>query len=206
MPSRHVVKDFSLTDSFHVLNRGTGQRDIFDDNHDRARFMRTITSRIQGKLNGRVTLRGFCLMSNHFHLVLTQIDEDAITKLMHGAMTSYVMQYNIRHNRVGALFQDRYKAIPLPDTRAIRSVLAYVHLNPGRDYESHEYSSHDLYAGVRKEPWFDSGPATDLFPTAGHYEKFMRQRKRRLKELQNEVSALWTPFDGTPVADPGLAR
>ncbi|MBI5311235.1 MAG: transposase [Actinobacteria bacterium] len=196
MPSRNVVKNYRNGAFFHAYNRGANGQAIFLDDHDRNWFMYELTSRLPAL---DVALVAFALMPNHFHLVLKQLRDGGITRLMHALSGTYTRRFNTRHNRYGSLFQGKFKASGPHGKEAARKVTAYTHLNPidlraAEPWERFEYSSHRLFTGERVETWFAKPIASDLFPTDDSYAKFMRQSERRRKQLERDVSALWTPL------------
>lgn len=196
MPSRNVVKNYRNGAYFHAYNRGVDGQQIFRDDHDRNWFMHELTSRLPAL---DVALVAFALMPNHFHLVLKQLRDDGISRLMQVLSSTYTRRFNGRHNRYGSLFQGKFRASGPHDKAAARKVIAYTHLNPidlrgGEPWERYEFSSHTLFTGDRVEKWFDASIAEDLFVTDDAYSKFMRQSERRRKQLDREVSALWTPI------------
>ena len=136
MPSKNSVKSFEPEAMYHVYNRGVDKRIIFVDERDYAVFLSFLkyallsddeikqanyvdknsisdSARFNLRREGlakRLQLVSFCLMPNHFHLLLYQYDQEAITKLMRSIGTGYSMYFNKRHGRTGTLFQGVYKA------------------------------------------------------------------------------------------------
>ncbi len=84
-------------------------------------------------LMGEVQLLAYCLMPNYFHLLFYQVSEDGVTKFMRRLATAYSMYFNNRYNRVGALFQGRFRARLLPTDQYVGHVSRYIHLCP-HDY------------------------------------------------------------------------
>ncbi|MBK5229559.1 MAG: transposase [Thermoleophilia bacterium] len=147
VPSRNVIKRYRNDAFFHAYNRGINGDEIFVDNFDRQMFLAAFVRRLPSP---DVSLVAYCLMPNHFHLVLRQRRDAGITRLMRPALTSYVRQFNGRHRRFGGLFQGVFKASDPLTKRAARSVVAYVHLNPidlrrGVPWEEYEFSSHRVF-------------------------------------------------------------
>src|SRR5690606_22360993 len=122
MPSKNTVKEFTKEQYYHVYNRGVEKRAIFLDDEDYTVFLGLIKKYLTGKtdqkkhrhafdsLSGEVQLIAYCLMPNHFHLLLYQKSDDGITKLMRRLTTAYAMYFNNKYNRIGRLFQGTYKA------------------------------------------------------------------------------------------------
>ena len=138
---------FSEGEYYHVYNRGVDKRDIYLDNADRLRFNRLLhiansTKPVVYKLVQRlpldkvevgerlVAIGAYCLMPNHFHLLVKEIKEGGITSFMEKLMTGYSKYFNKRNNRTGALFQGRFKAEHVDRDEYLKYLYAYIHLNP----------------------------------------------------------------------------
>lgn len=174
MPSRNTVKEFADDQYYHLYNRGVEKRDIFLDDQDYVIFLgllkKYLTGQGENKKNRhkytnfaeRIELLSFCLMPNHFHLLLYQKDKDAITQFMRRVMTGYSMYFNDRYNRVGSLFQGRYKASRINADDYLHHISRYIHLNP-KDYEKWPYSSFKNYTGEKKTKWVKTDTILGLF-------------------------------------------
>jgi REP element-mobilizing transposase RayT len=112
----------------HVYARGIEKRLIYLDDVDRKSFLDRI-----GKNLPKWGMRclGWALMPNHFHLLL-QSDKGYLSSFMHCLLTGYSMWFNERHQRVGHLFQNRYKSPVVCKDGYFRDVVRYIHLNPVR--------------------------------------------------------------------------
>jgi len=77
-----------------------------------------------------VDLCAFCLMSNHFHLVLREKQENGASQFMQKLATAYVMYFNEKYERTGALFEGPFKARHIDNDRYLKYMVAYLHLNP----------------------------------------------------------------------------
>ncbi len=130
---------------FHVLNRGVDKRDIVLDDRDRVRFMHDLFvfndqhPALHHKLSKRqeerrprkllVQIHSFCLMSNHYHLILSPVAENGIALFMKKLSMGYTKYFNERYSRSGALWQGKYKRIPLLNDAHFLYIPYYVHLN-----------------------------------------------------------------------------
>lgn len=76
-----------------------------------------------------VEILAFCLMPNHFHLLLRQVRDGGIPLFMR-KLGGYVVYFNKRYERVGSLFQNRYKAVEITDDRQLTTIFSYIHTNP----------------------------------------------------------------------------
>ncbi|HET8581135.1 MAG TPA: transposase [Candidatus Paceibacterota bacterium] len=93
-----------------------------------------------------VAIGAYCLMPNHFHLYVTPLVENGISKFMQRLQTAYTMYFNERHARSGALFQGTFKARHVLDDRYARYLFSYIHLNPAKLVDPHwkEFGSRDF--------------------------------------------------------------
>ena len=117
---------------YHVTSRGNQKQAIVRDDQDRGTFLEFL-GKAHEKLGG--IIHAFCLMDDHFHLLLEPPRGD-LSRFMHFVKTSYSVYYNARYSRVGHLFQGRFKAILIEADAYAQTVSRYIHLNPvraGRD-------------------------------------------------------------------------
>ncbi len=134
---------------YHVYNRGTDKRLLFRDDTDSQRFLKLLfLSNSVESINVRNILRknnepytfergtplvnigAYCLMPNHFHMLLTPCVEDGITMFMQKLGTAYSMYFNKRYNRTGTLFEGPFKAKWADSDIYLKYLYAYIHLNP----------------------------------------------------------------------------
>jgi REP element-mobilizing transposase RayT len=129
---------------YHVMNRGDRREEIFRDDQDRARFLETLAE-VCAKTGWQV--HAFCLMPNHFHLVV----ETPLANLVAGMkwfLGTYTSRFNRRHKLSGHLFSGRYKSLLVGGQGGyLRTVCEYVHLNPVRASLLAEEES------LRRYPW-----------------------------------------------------
>lgn len=107
MPSINATKKYLPDSYYHIYNRGVEKREIFVDNEDVAVFEKYV---IDAALKQKVKICEYAYKPNHFHLLVFQSDSRAIVRLMRSISARYTVYFNIRHARVGRLFQGTYKA------------------------------------------------------------------------------------------------
>ena len=127
----------SESNLYHVISRGVGRCIIFEDDNDRIRFLRALEKCAR---DHHAEILAWCLMSNHFHL-LARAELDHLAEFMRKLNASYATYFNKRHDRVGHLFQGRYKSEPVADDQYFLTALRYIHQNPARAgiCPTHEY-------------------------------------------------------------------
>ncbi|OGI45928.1 hypothetical protein A2121_00810 [Candidatus Nomurabacteria bacterium GWB1_40_6] len=145
---------FVVGEFYHIYNRGVEKRIIFQNVTDYKRFLALLyiaNSSEQVHINNNVWYKGdidsvfendrgeplvaigaYCLMPNHFHLLLTPLVEGGISKFMLKLQTGYSMYFNKKNDRVGALFQGVFKSQHIDDDVYLRYIYTYIHLNPAK--------------------------------------------------------------------------
>lgn len=113
----------------HVLNRGNARIAVFEDEADYQAF-ENLVARACERLPLRVL--GYCLMPNHFHLVLWPFEDGELSRWMQWLMTAHVRRYHRRCGSSGHIWQGRFKAFPIQEDEHLLSVLRYVERNPLR--------------------------------------------------------------------------
>jgi REP element-mobilizing transposase RayT len=184
---------------YHVMNRGDRREAIYLDDEDRERFLETLGETC-AKTGWRV--QAWCLMSNHFHLVL-ETPQANLAVGMKWLLGTYTQRFNRRHRHWGHLFGGRYKA-QMIDGRSpayLRTACDYVHLNPARagiiaeqePLETYAWSSYPAYLRVKERPdWLaverllgEHGLQED---TAGNRREFSRRMEQQRQEPEAAVA------------------
>lgn len=139
--------EFSLDEYYHIYDRGVDKRVIFLDEGDHDRFVRLLytansdtsiyLSQLQGKAlseirrgKNLVAIGAWCLMPNHFHILLKEISEDGISIFMQKLLTAYSMYFNKKYYRKGTLFETTFLAKHLGYDQYLKYQYTYIHLNP----------------------------------------------------------------------------
>ena len=142
---------------FHIIARGNNRQDIFHDNEDRHKYLNRLAFYFG---EGGVILYCFCLMTNHIHLLL-EMGERPISRVLQRLHTWYVRYHNQKYERVGHLFQGRYKAVLCDKDAYLLELVRYIHLNPVRagivkDPGEYSWSSHSVYLGLANFPFLNT--------------------------------------------------
>lgn len=183
MPAKNTVKIYIQGGCYHLYNRGVEKRHIFQDREDYITFINLLKmylslpkvpkgsdpkSAYYGKknLHGQIELLAYCLMPNHFHLLVRQQTKEGITNLMRCINTNYVVYFNKKYNRVGSLFQGRYKAVLVENDAYLLHLSRYIHLNPASfatDFAKYAYSSYMDYLNERITEWLNRDMILNYF-------------------------------------------
>lgn len=182
MPAKNSRKIYVNNGYYHTYNRGVEKRNIFLDDQDYTVFLhllkyylspppknenehplkdlpdiKMVRPRPLKNLNYEIELMAFCLMPNHYHLLIKQNSVDGMPKLIRRLTTTYSMYFNKRYDRVGYLFQGRYRAVMITKDSYLLHLSRYIHLNPagltGPHPVSYPYSSYPYYLGEKKSDW-----------------------------------------------------
>ncbi|MFW6210129.1 MAG: transposase [Patescibacteria group bacterium] len=140
---------FAPGEFYHVFNRGTEKRMIYQTTSDYQRFVNLLyLANTSTPINVRdivrdyrtvwdyeisdrlVSVGAYCLMPNHFHILLTPLTEDGVGVFMNKLCTSYTMYFNKKSERTGSLFQGTYKSTHADSNNYLKYLYAYIHLNP----------------------------------------------------------------------------
>jgi len=186
MASKNSVKTYAENTIYHVYNRGVEKRIIFEDEQDYKVFLGYLKEylspppkpdipqirivnvqdhvfasikRTPNNYFGKVELLVYGLMPNHFHLIIRQCaDKNALKELTHSLLLRYSMYFNKKYNRVGKLFQDRYKAVIVMDEVYLLHLSRYIHINPYEYTKDlvNAYSSYGEYLKIRNTSWINT--------------------------------------------------
>lgn len=113
---------------YHITSRGDRREDIFDDDDDRLMWLEVLAEALE---SFDATVFAWCLMSNHYHIVL-RTRRANLSRLMRHLNGVYTQRYNRRHGKVGHLYQGRFKGILVQEDAYLLEVCRYVDLNPVR--------------------------------------------------------------------------
>lgn len=223
MPSKNIIKVNVENGYYHIYNRGVEKRKIFQDTQDYKVFLNylkeylspppelktlTTTFTLQGSTfkgvprqpknyHDKIVLLAYCLIPNHFHLLIKQVEKGVMKNFMQSLLTRYSMYFNKKYERVGTLFQGIYKATLINDESYLLHLSRYIHLNPF-EYSPvlvRAYSSYAEYLGKRKTKWintklilsfFDQAKLTILKKT-NSYKDFVEKYKKDSKEILGDL-------------------
>jgi len=213
---------FGNEEIYHVFNRGIDRRPTFTTKRDYYRALETLEyyrfanhtmrfsyyqslpfqerSEIKEQLyqgnEARVNILAYCLMPNHFHLLLQQKKEFGISRFMADFTNSYTKYFNAKHERVGPLFQGLFKAVHIESDEQLMHIVRYIHLNPVVSYicslenlENFPYSSYREYLSSNLHP-FVSPISLDFFKSIDQFKEFTSDQidyGRQLEKIKHLV-------------------
>ena len=161
---------------YHIYNRGINGCMIFGNDENKNFFLRQFSK----YLSEKISIFAFCLMDNHYHLVI-RLNEDGkiVTQAFSNFFNSYAKAFNKENGRTGSLFEKHFKRIKLNDEEYLKQLILYVHLNPKHHldlkFEEYKYSSYLAFIS-NKETKIDRKEVLKLF---GGRENFIFSHKQK---------------------------
>jgi len=156
MPIRQTI--FLPDGYYHIYNRGSEKRTIFLSKRDYKNFLDRVEKNMQ---KYSVDVLAYCLMPNHFHFLVHQTHQESIQQCFHVIQLGHAKYFNTKHERIGPLFQGRFKAKAVEHDEYLLQLSAYIHRNSLDSWNtkdsrnvllSYPYSSYRAY--VAKQPSF----------------------------------------------------
>lgn len=170
MPYRYL-KRIDDSQYFHVFNRGNDRKNIFLSAADYGRFLEKLQ---EYSLKHNVEVVAFCLMRNHYHLLLQEAEIGGIAKLMQRLNVAHAMYFNKRYQQIGHLYQGPYKEKCINTDAYMLQVSAYIHNNPvgiGKDPQSYVWSSFPDYLGGQAS-WLNKAPILGYFAESNKVQAY----------------------------------
>lgn len=127
---------------YHIYNRGINRCNIFKSDENKQYFL----NKLKEHLHDVITVYAYCLMDNHFHLIVQVLNEKEVTQKFSNFFNAYAKAFNKQEKRTGSLFEKHFKRIKLADQSYLRNLIVYVHQNPKShltiDFENYKFSSY----------------------------------------------------------------
>lgn len=192
---------------YHIFNRGVAKLPIFTDKRDYKRFLETIYYyQFQGpkpqfsqlnrfkdfkfeKNKKIVEIFCYCLMPNHYHFIIKQLQENGISEFIGKLSNSYTKFFNTKHKRVGPLLQGQFKAVRIAGEEQLLYVSRYIHLNPTtsflvRDLKEYSWSSYPAYIGLKIDKICTCEFILSMFKSKQKYEQFVLDQVEYAQSLE----------------------
>ncbi|PIR74896.1 MAG: hypothetical protein COU35_00015 [Candidatus Magasanikbacteria bacterium CG10_big_fil_rev_8_21_14_0_10_47_10] len=208
-------KIFRAGEYYHIFNRGVGKTDIFLDESDHIFFLRRLRENVVPEKvpfserrepspggyvrkempPGSFALICYCLMLNHFHLLIRQETDLPVSKLLLKIGTSYSKYFNQKYERIGGSFQDAFKAVNINTDSYLLWLSAYIHQNPKvaglvENLENYQWSSYPDYIGARNGTLCEKGIILSQFDNKQDYKKFVEDSYAKIKKKKEMESLL----------------
>lgn len=208
-------------DIYHILNRGVEGRNIVESDNDRRRFVRDLYemndsrpirnlwyrasspfSDLRNHYDDRkrlVTIHGWCLMNNHYHILLSENCSGGLTTFLRKFNIGYANYFNEKHDRSGALFQGRTKKLLIEKDAHFLWILHYIHFNPldffkkAGDWRTQcLVSSKDTTKWLDKYKWssYRDYLGEDIFSPILEGSFMFKDRKQHIKESRRYLSSI----------------
>ena len=149
-----AAREKSQSETYHIMLRGINQQQIFEDEQDYQKFIEIIKT-YQAICEYKIF--AYCLMGNHIHLLM-EFKKEPIEQVFKRIGSKYVYWYNVKYQRKGHLFQDRFKSEPVNDEQYYLTVLRYILQNPEnalicktKDYKWSSIGAYDHKSFVKTE-------------------------------------------------------
>ncbi len=163
---------------YHIYNRGINGCEIFKNNGNYSYFIKLLSK----YLTSYVTVYAYCLLSNHFHLVVRiNVDQKIASQKFSNFFNAYAKAFNNANNRTGGLFEKPFKRIILKSENYLKNLIVYVNTNPIKhkvslNFENYLYSSYSDCSD-KKSQIVDVNEVLDLFDDIENF-KFVHRYKK----------------------------
>jgi len=173
MPRRRT--QFAQGQYYHIYNRGVERRPIFREEENYLYLLRLVKE-YTGELG--VTVIAYCLMPNHYHVLVRQDGEKRAGLLPQLAFNRYTKAFNKRYGRTGTLFEGRYRSVWVDRTEYLFHLCRYIHANPVKAglasrLEEWPFSNYLEWVQKRKGTLVDREFVAESFPDADEYREFV---------------------------------
>lgn len=189
MPSKNIIKEYVEEACYHVYNRGVAKQAIFLNEQDYKVFLSYLKIYLSKKdelqkiaptrqlknFFEEFILLAYCLMPNHFHMLVWQKNQRTIANFMRSIGTKYSRYFNKKYHRVGPVFQSRYKAVLVKTENQFIYLSKYIHRNPlptRTDLVDYKYSSYMNYLGLINQTWVDKSEILSYFSKLNPKESY----------------------------------
>jgi len=212
MPRRRVI--LANGEIYHIFNRSIAGIPIFKGVRETDIFLEAMRFYLQLKPPTKfsiyrkskarypisleekiVTIINYCLMPNHFHLILRQEKDDGVKNFMQRVSNSFAHYFSIKYKKRGHVFEDKYKAVHVETEEQLLHLSRYIHLNPVTAYltekpENYPFSAYLLYLGQNNTDFVDPSIVLSSFSSRKKYKDFVLAQidyQRTLKEIEHLI-------------------
>jgi len=201
-------KEFAKDEIYHIYNRGVSKMDIFIDEQDFKVFLSRLKENLFSELidysllpkqvirrkvlpPNSYDLISYCLMPNHFHILIKQNTNLSISKIILKVFTGYSKYFNKKYGRVGPIFQDSFKAVRIHKNNQLLWVSYYIHKNPieakiVKNIKDYKWNSYLEYVGLTSDPICKKDLILGQFQKSDNYHGYFKSNKYD-KEVQTQL-------------------
>jgi putative transposase len=172
---------------YHIINRGNMKMQLFDDTEDYEYFLELLQ---KGTKREKVEIHAYCLMPNHFHLLLIPQEEKSLSRLMQWVMTSHVRYYHKKNKTSGHIWQGRYKSFMVEKESYYLTLIRYIEANASRAKlvkRAEEWNYGSLQERVTKQRTMLNEPYVELYD---EWVKYVNTpfKEGELENIRNSVN------------------
>jgi len=208
MSAKNSVKVYVENGYYHIYNRGVNKQEIFNNPQDHEVFLHFLKRYLtpfsslskderflkfqptwRTDIHKKVKLIAYCLMPNHFHLLVKQFVREGMTEFMRALSNSYVRYFNETYERIGPLFQGRFKAVLIETTPYLLHLTRYIHLNPIADDLVDKSASQTQVGPVNRS---DLLKQLNVYPYSS-YNYFLRKKKAEWVKPEEVLDCFRSP-------------
>ena len=162
---------------YHIMLRGINKQEIFHDEQDYKMFIKALSN---AKKLSDFNIYAYCIMPNHIHLLIKE-NTESVSTVMKRIGCRYVYWYNLKYERVGHLFQDRFRSEPVENDEYFLAALRYIHQNPVKAgivnrCSDYLFSSYNWY---NKESILIDKTLVNSLMSVKDYQKFHNEREKK---------------------------
>ncbi len=184
---------YSQGNYYHIYNRGCNRLPIFfsDENY---RFLIQIFTNTVSKYD--LNIAAYCLMPNHYHLLVKQNSDILISKWLKTVFNGYVQAINKQENRKGTLFEGRANCQEIKTDEQLIHLICYIHNNPVKAglvdrAEEWEFSDFEDWIGIRDNELFCDNLLREYFDSCAEYKQFFKNYIQTLPSLEKHQDILF---------------
>ena len=186
MAKRNI--EFKIGKYYHIYNRGANRNKIFFEEDNYIYLLKNLK---KYSIKSSFSVIAYCLMPNHYHLLLRQNSESTINLAIGFLFNTYTKAINKKYNKSGTLFEGNFRALEVEDEKYLLELCRYIHRNPIDDklvenIEEWKYSNYLEWVGKRNGSLIDIKLRDKYFPKGKGYENFVLDHYSN-KQFRNEI-------------------
>lgn len=187
-----IPRNYIKTSFFHVITQGINKSYIFERAEDIKYYIKIMYQLTQEQ---KIKIIGYCIMSNHAHMLIETEEINELSKYMQRLNTKYGKYYNKKYNRVGYVFRDRYRAQGIYTEKYLYNCLRYIYNNPVKagickNAEDYPYSNYKKIDGELDEDYTFIDIEDDDKNIGEIIKKFLKENEMELTDLKREKRKL----------------